>query len=233
VPLSPITSARCVCHPNLGTLQPSLASKPHPPGPDTAVQGCTYTFRSTTRSFPFSCVPATRHIPCAHRRNGRRPPPVDVSTLAVYYLGKKPTHLPSFTPWDARTGILQLPLWLSTTILRIKHVREHDASTTRSTTVAAAGNATVAIDAKQSIASNVPTQLSAKRATHPAHDHGSSSNAHIGNLVTICIDSSQDVDGCRPQTNVPVCRRQPFSQTDGNRGYVNHISFLTTPLTIR
>ena len=126
-------------------------------------------------------------------------------------MGKEPTHLSPFASWDTRTGILQLPLWLTTTILGLKHLRKHDASTTRSTTAAATGNAAVAIDAQQSNASIVSTRLSAKRATNPAHDYGASSYTDLGDFVTIRIDSSQDVDGRRPQTNVPVCRRQSVS----------------------
>ena len=72
-------------------------------------------------------------------------------------MGKEPTHLSPFASWDTRTGILQLPLWLTTTTLGLKHIRKHDAPTTRTTTTTAAGNAAVAIDAQQSNASIVPT----------------------------------------------------------------------------
>lgn len=166
------------------------------------------------------CVPATRHFPYAHRRNGRRKTPTRLPVVAQYYLGEEPTHLSPFTPWDTRPRILQLSLRLTPDIVGLWYFRRHHAATTSTSTTAASDHAAMAVNAEQSIQPNVSTNLFTACATHAIHGVSASPDSCVSNLVQVGIDSSQDLDRSRSKTNVPIRRREPNSQADGNRRFV-------------
>lgn len=188
-----------------------------------AVQGCTYIhsfdrlfdrLRSSAARSPL-CVPATRHLPYAHRRNnGRRETPVCLSVVSVYELGKKPKHLPSFASWYSSPGIFQLQLRFAAHISTFQHFRQQHVSTTCSSAIAAFGDAAVAINAQQSIAFDLSTQLPSACATNTAHGVGASPDAGVSNVDEIDINAPQDVDRSRSKSHVPVRRGQPNGEAD-------------------
>lgn len=62
----------------------------------------------------------------------------------------------------------------------------------------------MAVDAQQWFAFELPTGLSATRTTYPTDVYWSTPDARISDIDEVNIDTTEDVDGRRPQANVPV-----------------------------
>lgn len=88
----------------------------------------------------------------------------------------------------------------------------------------------MAVNAEQSIATNVPTNLLAACATHATPGVGASPDSGVSDIVKVSVDSSQDTDGSRSKTNVSIRRGEPDCQTDGNRRFVDLLIDLKIPL---
>lgn len=82
----------------------------------------------------------------------------------------------------------------------------------------------MAINAQQSIAFDLSTQLPSARATNTAHGVGASPDAGVSNVDEIDINAPQDVDRSRSKSHVPVRRGQPNGEADRDWRFVASIT---------